>query len=165
MLNGVSCKAGCSVIQVMQKSNSNQDESGFKNKCEQQPFKKAKLVHSWPYWDLIFGPINFCRYFLISSPITFIHLPEAKRSKLGIPLKTDFTGKKIVLTLFIVRQKTILVCNLFLQTRRIWGERVLVLGLCLFCVGFASGFSCVPWQCSAMQAKRITCLWLIKMLE
>lgn len=49
MLNGVSCKAGCSVIQVMQKSNSNQDESGFKNKCEQQPFKKAKLVHSWPY--------------------------------------------------------------------------------------------------------------------
>lgn len=47
---------------------------------------------------------------------------------------------------------------MFLQTVRIWGERVLVLGLYLFFVGFASGFSHVPWQCSAMQAKRITFL-------
>lgn len=49
MLNGVSYKAGCSVIQVMQKSNADQDESGLKNKCEQQPIEKAKLVHSWTY--------------------------------------------------------------------------------------------------------------------
>lgn len=36
------------------------------------------------------------------------------------------------------------VCKLFVQAGRIWGEAVLVLGFCLFCVGFASGFSCVP---------------------
>lgn len=46
MLNRVSCEVECSVIQVMQKSSGNQDESGLKNKCEQQPIKKVKLVHN-----------------------------------------------------------------------------------------------------------------------
>lgn len=96
---------------------------------------------------------------MISSPIIFIHLTEAKKSKLGIPLKTDFTGKKICADpVYCEAKPVIFVCKLFLQTGRIWGERVLVLGLCLLCVGFASGFSCVPRQRSAMQAKRITFL-------
>lgn len=46
MLNGVSCRAECSLMQVMQKSNGNQDESGLKNKYEQQNNRKAKLVHN-----------------------------------------------------------------------------------------------------------------------
>lgn len=68
-----------SVIQVMQKSNRNQDESGLKNKCEQQPIRKAKLAPNQPYQEIILGPINFCRYYLTSSPFIFIHLSEAKK--------------------------------------------------------------------------------------
>lgn len=135
MLNGINCKAQCSLMQVMQKSCRNQDESGLKNKCEQKNISKAKLVHNQPYSDIILDPINFYRYYLTSSLFIFIQLSEVKkRVNQGFCQRQILQEKKSADPVHCEVKPIIFVCKLFLQTGRIWGKRVLGLGL--FCVGF-----------------------------
>lgn len=79
MLCGVSCKAECSVIQVMQKSNGNQDESGLKNKWESSLLGKKNWYTISHIQILSLVLSTFADTILLPLLLFFIHLSEAKK--------------------------------------------------------------------------------------